>query len=154
MSGPKPPAVKLTDAQQHGLQALVRRKTLAQHIALRARIILAAAAGSNNRQIARALQVSADQVRYWRKRWLSLEGIADELSLDQRLADQARPGRPVQISAEAVCQIVALACEIPKDSQRPISQWTGRELADEIVKRGILTHISARHASRLLKRGT
>jgi transposase len=144
----------LTDAQQHGLQALVRRKTLAQHIALRARIILAAAAGSNNRQIARALQVSADQVRYWRKRWLSLEGIADELSLDQRLADQARPGRPVQISAEAVCQIVALACEIPKDSQRPISQWTGRELADEIVKRGILTHISARHASRLLKRGT
>jgi putative transposase len=154
MSGPKPPAVKLTDAQQHGLQALVRRKTLAQPIALRARIILAAAAGSNNRQIARALQVSADQVRYWRKRWLSLEGIADELSLDQRLADQARPGRPVQISAEAVCQIVALACEIPKDSQRPISQWTGRELADEIVKRGILTHISARHASRLLKRGT
>jgi putative transposase len=154
MSGPKPPAVKLTDAQQHGLQALVRRKTLAQHIALRARIILAAAAGSNNRQIARALQVSADQVRYWRKRWLSLEGIADELSLDQRLADQARPGRPVQISTEAVCQIVALACEIPKDSQRPISQWTGRELADEIVKRGILTHISARHASRLLKRGT
>lgn len=154
MSGPKPPAVKLTDAQQHGLQALVRRKTLAQHIALRARFILAAAAGSNNRQIARALQVSADQVRYWRKRWLSLEGIADELSLDQRLADQARPGRPVQISAEAVCQIVALACEIPKDSQRPISQWTGRELADEIVKRGILTHISARHASRLLKRGT
>jgi transposase len=144
----------LTDAQQHGLQALVRRKTLAQHIALRARFILAAAAGSNNRQIARALQVSADQVRYWRKRWLSLEGIADELSLDQRLADQARPGRPVQISAEAVCQIVALACEIPKDSQRPISQWTGRELADEIVKRGILTHISARHASRLLKRGT
>jgi hypothetical protein len=48
---------------------------------------------------------------------------------------------------------MALACEAPKDSERPISQWTGREVADEIVKRGILTRISSRHASRLLKRG-
>jgi putative transposase len=153
MSGPKPPAVKLTNAQEESLQALVRRKTLSQHIALRARIILAAAAGRNNQHIARALQVSADQVRHWRKRWLSLEGIAENLSAAERLADLARPGRPVQISAEAVCQIVALACEIPKDSQRPISHWTGREIADEIVKRGILPRISARHAGRLLKRG-
>ena len=94
------------------------------------------------------------QARHWRGRWLSLDGLAEDLSLSERLADRARPGRPVQITAEQVCQIVALACEAPGDSQRPISHWTGREIADEIVKRGILTHISPRHASRLLKRGS
>lgn len=153
MRGPKPAAVELTDIERTGLKALVRRKTLPQQIATRARIILAAGDGSNNEQIARAVGVCTDQVRHWRKRWLSLNGIAEELSLEERLADLPRPGRPVQISAEAVCQIVALACEAPKDSGHPISQWTGREIADEIVQRGILTQISARHARRLLKRG-
>jgi hypothetical protein len=59
----------------------------------------------------------------------------------------------VRITAEQVCQITALACETPASSDRPISQWTGREVADEIKKRGIVEQISARHAARLLKRG-
>jgi transposase len=153
MRGQKPPAVELTNEERQGLKALLRRKTLPQQIALRARIILAAGDGDNNEQIARALGMGVDQARHWRTRWLSLKGITEELSLDERLADRPRPGRPVQISAEAVCQIVALACEAPKAAGRPISHWTGREIADEIVKRGILTQISARHARRLLKRG-
>ena len=152
MRGPKPPAVELTDAERQGLKALLRRKSLPQQIAMRARIILAAGDGGNNEQIARVLGIGVDQARHWRTRWLSLKGIAEEFSVDERLADRPRPGRPVQISAEQVCQIVALAREVPKDSERPISQWTGREIADEIVKRGILTQISARHASRLLKK--
>ncbi len=153
MRGPKPPPIELKDTERQGLEALLRRGTLSQQIAMRARIILAAAEGYNNRQIARALHISLDQARHWRRRWLSLAGIAEELSLSERLTDLARPGRPVRITAEQVCQIMALACEAPKDSERPISQWTGREVADEIVKRGILTSISSRHASRLLKRG-
>ena len=48
---------------------------------------------------------------------------------------------------------MALACEPPVDSERPISQWTGREIADEIKQRGIVDQISPRHAARLLKRG-
>jgi putative transposase len=46
-----------------------------------------------------------------------------------------------------------LACEPPGASKRPISQWTSREIADEIKQRGIVTEISGRHAARLLKRG-
>lgn len=153
MRGPKPLQIELTDPERQGLQALVRRKTLPQQIATRARIILAAGEGANNEQIARALGIGVEQARHWRKRWRNLDGIAEELSWEERLADLPRPGRPVQIGAEQVCQIVALACEIPKDAERPISHWTGREIADEIVKRGILTQISARHARRLLKRG-
>jgi len=153
MRGPKPPAIELTETERQDLEALLRRGTLPQQIAMRARIILAAGDGCNNGQIARTLQIGLDQARHWRRRWLSLAGIADELSLSERLADLARPGRPVQISAEQVCQIMALACEAPQDSARPISQWTGREIADEIVQRGIVPRISVRHASRLLKRG-
>jgi hypothetical protein len=52
-----------------------------------------------------------------------------------------------------VCRIVALACEAPSASGRPISQWSGREIAAEIVRRGIVVTISGRHAARLLKRG-
>ena len=133
---------------------LVRRRTTAQHLAQRARIILAAADGSNNSQIARQLGLETDTVRQWRQRWLGLQAAAlEDLSVADRLADAPRPGRTVEISAEQVCQIVALACETPSQSDRPISQWTGREIADEIVKRGILDHISPRHAARLLKRG-
>jgi len=65
-----------------------------------------------------------------------------------------RAGKPSALTADQLCQIAALACEKPEQSERPISQWTGREIADEIMKRGIVTQISPRHAARLLKRGT
>ena len=92
--------------------------------------------------------------RLWRNRWYGFAGIAlDELSISERLEDGPRPGKPTTISPEQVCRIVALACEAPAQSGRPISQWTGREIADEIMRRGIVDTISPRHAERLLKRG-
>ena len=75
------------------------------------------------------------------------------MSVADRLADAPRPGAPARIGAEQVCAIVALACEAPAQSDRPISQWTGREIAEEITRRGIVETISTRHAARLLKRG-
>src|SRR5438067_2771435 len=58
-----------------------------------------------------------------------------------------------RITAEKVCQMAALACEAPAKAGRPISQWTGREIADEMRARGIVEQISPRHAARLLKKG-
>ncbi len=154
MRGPTPPAIELSERERQELDALTRRHTTPQQLALRARIVLAAAAGANNAQIARDLDVSLDMVRRWRERWLVLQpASSEELPLPDRLTDAPRPGKPVRITAEQVCQIVALACEPPADSQRPISQWTGREIADEIKQRGIVDQISGRHAARLLKRG-
>ena len=154
MRGPKPTAIVLSDAERHQLEQLVRRHSTPQQIALRARIVLAAADGANNCQIARQLDLSLDMVRRWRTRWLVLQPASlDDLPIAERLTDLPRSGKPVTISAEQVCQIVALACEPPQDSQRPISQWTGREVADEIKQRGIVGTISPRHAARLLKRG-
>jgi putative transposase len=152
-SGPKPAAVHLADAERQELEKLVKRHSTEQQIALRARIVLAAAAGKGNAQIGRELQVTVDTARLWRQRWLDLQAIpASELSAEERLQDLPRRGAPAKITADQVCRIEALACEKPEASERPISQWTSREIADEIIKRGIVAEISPRHAARLLKR--
>lgn len=154
MRGPKPPMIELTNNEWQELDSLLRRHSTPQQLALRARIVLAAAEGLNNGQIVRQLGVSRDMARLWRGRWLGLQAVpVADLSVEERLTDVPRPGPPVRISAEAVCQIVALACEAPAHSGRPISQWSSREIADEIQRRGIVEHISPRHAARLLKRG-
>ncbi len=155
MPGPQPPAVNLSEAEQQGLDKLVRAHSTPQQMAVRARIILMANDGLNNEQVGRELQVGVDMVRYWRQRWLAGQAIPlSELSVEERLHDLPRAGKPSAISADQVCQITALACEKPEQSERPISQWSGREIADEIIKRGIVAQISPRHAARLLKRGT
>jgi putative transposase len=152
MKGPKPDPLSLSESERSALQRLIRRHSTAQQIVLRARIILEADAGLNNSQIARQLDLTPETVRLWRKRWLAFQAIAlADLSVAERLSDSPRPGRPADISAEQVCQIKAVACEQPKE--RPISQWTGREIADEVMARGIVKQISPRHAARLLKKG-
>ena len=66
------------------------------------------------------------------------------------LADAPRPGtRPTFTSAQVV-QILAVACEPPSLSGRPITHWTHRELRDEVVKRGIVPTISKSHVGHLL----
>jgi hypothetical protein len=94
-----------------------------------------------------------DTVRSWRMRWIGLQKLSlEDFSLVERLSDTPRPGRPPQITTEQFCQLIAFACEQPKD--RPITNWTGGEIAEEVMQRGILEPISPRHASRLLKKGT
>jgi putative transposase len=154
MPTPKPIPVKLTDAERQGLRKLVKRHSVGQQIALRGRIVLAAAAGKNNTHIAKEQGTTLSTVRLWRQRWVDLQPIPwDDLSVEERLQDLPRPGAPSRITADQVFQITALACEEPEESERPISHWTGREIADEIIKRGIVDRISPRHAARLLKRG-
>lgn len=154
MRGPKPPALTLTEFERQELRRLVKRHTTPQQVALRARLVLAAADGLNNAQVADREAVSVDTARHWRTRWLGLRPVAlAELSVEERLADSPRSGKPPTITDEQVCQIVALACEAPERSGLPISRWTGREIAEEIQRRGIVERISGRHAARLLKRG-
>jgi len=144
----------LTTEERQGLAVLVRRPSTAQQVVLRARIVLAAAEGQNNAQIARQAGVDVETARRWRTRWLGLGALPlGEFSVAERLEDAPRAGGPCRITAEQVCRITALACEAPAGSARPISQWTGREVADEAIARGIVATISPRHAARLLKRG-
>lgn len=153
--GPKPLAINLNDIERRGLELLVRRYTTGQQKAIRARIVLLASRGKNNREIANELEISLDTARLWRQRWLDLQPISlDDLSIEERLDDLPRPGAPPRLTANQICQIQQLACERPDESGRPISQWTGREIAAEIMKRGIVDTISARHSARILKKMT
>ena len=70
--GPKLPIVELNDSERQGLETLVRRHSTPQQVAQRGRIILAAADGFNNSQIALQLGLDVDTVRCWRNRWLGL----------------------------------------------------------------------------------
>jgi len=151
---PKAQVVGLSDAERQGLERLIKRHQVGQQIALRAGIVLAAAQGLKNKEIAQTYGVTLDTVRLWRNRWVKLQDISlDDLSLEDRLADAPRPGAPARISADQRCRIEALACEAPEESDRPITHWTAREIADELKKRKIVDNISPRHAARLLKRG-
>jgi transposase len=146
--------IVLGEKEREGLTQITRRHRSEQQAVLRARIVLAAAQGHSNAQIARELHINVDTVRLWRDRWAGLQGIdLETLSLAERLQDAPRPGVVPKFSTEQRCQMAALACEAPSKVGRPISQWTGREIADEMQARGIVEQISPRHAARLLKKG-
>jgi putative transposase len=164
MSGPQPIAICLTPRQRTILDALARRATSPQRLVRRARIILTAAEGANNQQIATALGLDRETVRLWRTSWLAAahDLTADEVASDDQalrhriaavLTDHPRSGAPVTFTAAQICQLLALACEPPTAAARPVSHWTPRELADEAVKRGIVPAISPRSVGRFLKAG-
>ncbi len=146
--------VVLSEKEQEALSRISRRYRSEQHVALRARMVLAAAQGQSNAAIARELQINGDTARLWRDRWVGLQGIDwATLSVAERLQEAPRPGKRPQITAQQRCQMAALACEAPSKAGRPISQWTGRAIADEVMARGIVKQSSPRHAARLLKKG-
>lgn len=154
MPGPKALVINLSEEAVSGLTKLIKAHQTGQQIVLRARIIVAVGQGHSNAQIARAMGVHVDTVRLWRQRWQVLEPIPlSELSVEERLEDLIRAGAPARITADQRCQIEALACEQPEKSGRPITHWTHREIADELIQRKIVESISPRHAGRLLKRG-
>jgi transposase len=126
---------------------MIRAHKTPQHLSFRAQVILLLAAGLTAPEVARRLGTTRATVRRWRRHWLTRPGYA----VPDRLHDAARPGAPATFSAEQWCQIMALACEPPEASDRPISHWTLRELADEAIQRGIVETISERHVGRFLK---
>jgi len=153
MPVPKAQRVILSEVERQSLEKLIKRHQVGQQIALRARIVLAAADGLKNKEIVEKYCVTADTVRLWRNRWVKLQDISlGDLSIEDRLRDGPRPGAPARITAEQRCRIEALACEKPEDAGRPITQWSAREIADEVKRRHIVEEISPRHAARLLKR--
>jgi putative transposase len=145
-SAPKP--LKLSEGEREQLQQLVNRHSTPQQLALRASIILLADEGRNHQEIAHALEIRRDMARLWRNRWLALSQKA--VAVVERLQDAERAGAPATFSLEQILQFFAMACEQPEQYGRPISEWTARELADEMVKQGMVEAISPRHVGRLL----
>jgi len=113
--------------------------------------------------IAKDLKTTRKTVRYWITRFVNYS-VYLELPCVKALKagpftrlllfiikDAPRPGRPVEFSPEIILQIFFIACEDPMNSGRPISQWSAREIADEMIKRKIVDTISERQVKRFLQ---
>ncbi|MGI2909499.1 helix-turn-helix domain-containing protein [Tolypothrix sp. VBCCA 56010] len=144
-----PKSLTLSECDRLELEKLTNRHSAQQQIVLRAKIILLADEGKNNREIGRELNVNRVMARRWRDRWLELSERS--LPVIERLQDSERSGAPTKFSIEQVVDLFALACAEPEDYGRPISHWTVGELAEEMVKQGIVERISPRHVGRLLE---
>jgi putative transposase len=165
MSGPPPATIDLSTRQRALLEQLRQRQTAPQRLVRRVLIVLALAANPCLQTTARGLGLNRISVRLWRDRWLAAaETLAqaekDDLPDPQFLGliaevldDAPRPGGPATFSPEQIVQIVAVACEPPEKSGRPISHWTHRELADEVKRRQIVKDIAPRSVGRFLKTG-
>ncbi len=152
----------ITERQQDILLTLRNATTAPSHLRQRATIILLAFDGLRNEDIAEEVGLGRRQVGRWRRRWAKTwSGLIDlecrETKADLRraiealLTDEARPGAPGKFTPEQVTQILAVACEPPEKSGRPITPWTAYELADEVVKRGIVASISTTQVGRYLR---
>jgi putative transposase len=149
MPGPKPPETPLSEPEREELETLIRARKTGQQIVFRARIILSLAEGRTTADVAALLETTRVTVRLWRQHWIDRRAA----SVVERLRDDPRSGAPQTFTAEQWCQLMALACEPPENSGRPISHWTPRELAEEAIKRKIVRSISTRHVSRFLTSG-
>src|SRR3954454_15435012 len=134
--------VTITERQQDILRTIADAPTAASQLRQRATLILLAFQKRDNRQIAAEVGLSRPQVSLWRRRWadawdrlLRIEctesQAATRRALERVLRDEPRPGPPGKFTPEQVVGILALACEPPEKSGRPITHWTARELADE-----------------------
>jgi putative transposase len=162
LAGPLPLPLTVSPPQQAVLEGLLRQHSTPQALALRVRIVLAAATGRRNVPLAHDLGCTPKTAIKWRARWAAaeaqlaaVEGDAADLKrlIARVLADAPRPGAPDTFTAEQIVQIINLACTPPADAGRPVDAWTPRELADEAVKRQLVPSISPTSVGRFLKAG-
>jgi transposase len=116
---PKLVPVELTEDERRALSAWARRRTSAQALAQRSRIVLRCAEGGTIGEVAAELGVSRDMVSKWRSRFLRdrLEGLTDE----------PRPGRPRTISDEQVEAVITATLEqAPPGGD---THWSTRSMA-------------------------
>src|SRR5271154_4681737 len=151
----------ISERQQKLLEEFSKSRTLGKCIVQRATIILLGFTGMLNEDIALQVGLNRQQVGLWRQRWrdawkpLCVWECTEPHRLREAildvLADAPRPGAPETFTAEQVSQIVALACESPQLSGRPIDHWTLRELRDEAITRKIVAAISVSQVGRFLQ---
>lgn len=154
--------LRITERQQDVLREISNSTTSALRLVQRANIVLLAFAGEDNQDIAKEVGVNRGAVakfrRRWAKTWKKLILIecgetraALHRAIETVLSDAPRSGSPGKFTAEQVAQILALACEPPAQSGRPITHWTAHELAAEAKKRAIVQSISPSQVGRYLR---
>jgi transposase len=108
----------LSPSERQTLEGWSRRRTGAQAVAFPSRVVLLAASGRSNTEVAHALRVTKQTVGKWRSRFVArrLEGLLDELP----------PGAPRRITDAQVEQVVTQALE---STPRDATHWSTRSMA-------------------------
>jgi len=154
--------ITITERQQEILQTFSRSVTAPSRLRQRAAIIVLAFDGLLNEDIAERVGLTHRQVGHWRRRWAKAWNRLIDIecresravlrrAIETVLTDEPRPGAPGKFTPEQVVQILAVACEPPEKSGRPITHWTILELTDEVIKRGIVDSISPAQVARYLR---
>lgn len=157
--------IEVTQQQREILEEIVRHKseTKAQLLE-RSQIILFSINGMTVTQQSRRLGIQRPTVYLWQRAWKEHQEHlleAEKRGVKRKdyktliigvLSDKQRPGKPPKFSAEQIIQIIAISCEKPEDSGLSISHWTGKEIANQAKKRGIVESISASYVNALLKK--
>jgi len=161
MSG-KAAKIQLTTRMHDILGQIATSRNDSKAVAGRAKMILLAFQRKKNETIADQLGCSSKTVGIWRRRWRdSFDALlamqfnesqaAFRRAIIECLSDAPRSGSPGKFTPEQIVGMIGVACEPPENSDRPVTSWTGSELAEESQKRGLVESISASHVNRILR---
>jgi putative transposase len=139
---PKKNKVVLRSDQRKKLSKIIRTGHRKAREILYAHILLKSAQGWTDEQIARAFDISPDTVQRTRLRFV-------QSGLKAALQESPRPGAPRQLTTEQETQLIALACSKPPDGH---ARWTVRLLAEEAVKRRIVSGMAPETLRQILKK--
>jgi transposase len=124
--------VELNIAERQELEGLLNKGKLSVRKVKRAQILLAAAKGQIDEQIAATLGVHVHTIERTRKRFV-------QGGLDKALNEDPRPGGQMKLNDKGEAVLVALACS---EAPQGYSAWTMQMLADRLVELGVVDSIS------------
>lgn len=161
MSG-KAAKIQLTEPMYKILTELANSRTIGNSISQRADVVLMGFEKVTNEAIATGVRLCAKTVGLWRRRWRDSYSALMRMQFEESqarfrhsiilcLSDAPRSGTPGKFDAEQIVGLIGIACEPPENSGRPVTTWTGAELADECQKRNLVDSISASHVNRILR---
>jgi transposase len=161
MSG-KAAEIRLTEPMYEILTELANSRTVANSIVHRANVVLMGFEKATNEAIAPRVGLCAKTVGLWRRRWRASYSALLRMQFSESksqfrrsvilcLCDAPRSGAPGKFTAQQIVGLIGIACEPPKNRGRPVTTWTGSELADECRKRNLVDSISASHVNRILR---
>ena len=136
-------ALRLNRKDKKALLEILRQQNVEARLYRRARMILLAASGESIASIARQLGTSRDRVYHWIKSY-QVAGI-------DGLEDHSRSGRPEIVTSLERHQVIAAACQPPREFGSERNLWSHESLAEALVSSGLVRSISSRTVGRILQ---
>ena len=134
MPGKSPFRIELSEDERRALSTVAARYSSPYRDVVRAKVVLYAAQGLSNEEIAARVDLPRQIVSKWRKRFFEqrLEG----------LKEAPRQGRPRVFPPLVVMAVKAVACELPRTLELPLSRLFVPDIQKEVIRQGIVASIS------------